>query len=154
MKIIEKFSQSISGMAMEGALMALSPLPFLLLFVGFDGEKLHLWRLIIASVAATAAFSGGLMLFRRPLTGKLFCGIALTGSFAILFPWLTSNPFAALSGSVAFIGTFFALIDFRIDNPNNEKNHNLVQSLDKGSIGGFGSPINRNSRYANRYIRY
>ena len=141
MKIIEKFSQSISGMAMEGALMALSPLPFLLLFVGLDGEKPHLWRLIFASVASTAAFSGGLILFRRPLTGKLFCGIGLTGSFAILFPWFTSNPFAALSGAVLFIGAFFALADLRIDIHNNEKNHNLVQSLDRARLAALVVPL-------------
>ncbi len=141
MKIIEKFSQTISGIAMEGALMTLSPFPFLLLFVGLDGEKPHLWRLLVASVAAIAAFSGGLILFRRPLTGKLFCGIALTGSFAILFPWLTSNPFASLSGFVAFIGAFFALIDLRIDIHNDEKNYNVVQFLERARLAALAVPL-------------
>ena len=78
----------------------------------------NLWQLVTASVAATAAIVGGLLLFRRPSLGKLCTAIALAGTFATTWPWLTANPFSALTGAVTLIGASFALIDLPTERSN------------------------------------
>lgn len=115
MKVVEKYWQSTSRIGMEGALMALSPLPFLFIVIGVGSAMPNLWQLLLASVATTAAIVSGLLLTRQPFLGKLSGAIALAGTFTTILPWLTDNPFVALTGAVSLIGASFALMDFPID---------------------------------------
>ncbi|WP_167496347.1 TrkH family potassium uptake protein [Desulfopila sp. IMCC35006] len=126
MKVVDKYRQSTSRIGMEGALMALSPLPFLLLLVGGGDAKPYLWQVTIAWISAPAAILSGLILFTRPFTGKICGAIALVGTFTITLPWLMVNPFAALTGAVTLIGASFVLIDLPIDNGSGQHKQDIL----------------------------
>ena len=121
--------------------MALSPLPFLFRSVWVEAAWSSFWYLIIASFAAIAAFSCGLTLFQRPFAGKLFGGLALVGCFATIYPWLSVNPFAALSGAVALIGAYFALVDFRIKTRGSKISDHEGRCLQRARCSALAVPF-------------
>ena len=140
MEVVEKY-RSTSRFGMEGAMMALSPVPFLFLTVGVGSSKPDFWLLIIATVAATGAVVGGLLLSKQSIVGKICGGIALVGTFAVTLPWLTTNPFAALTGAVTYIGASFALLDLPLGNGNGKKNDPLNRYLEKARWGALAVPF-------------
>ena len=139
MEVVEKY-RSTSRIGLEGAMMALSPLPFLFLTVGIGSAGPDFWQLIIASIAATGAIVSGILPLKRSFIGKVCGGIALLGTFVVTLPWLTANPFAALTGAVAYIGAFFALIDLPVDSDNSTKNVTLNRLLEKARWAALAVP--------------
>lgn len=105
---------AISRIGMEGALMALSPLPFIFAFAGTNTDMSPIWRLLFASLAAAACMGCAFTLFRRPFAGKLLGSAAAAGSLAAAFPYIAVNPFAALLAAVILIGIAFILVELRI----------------------------------------
>ena len=123
MKTANISRSSLSQVGMEGALIALSPLPFIFASIGLDNDFPPVWRIVIASLASITCLVCALTLFRRPSMGRFFGGLSCLSSFAIALPYLVNNPFAALIGTVALISAEFALLDFRVDVDHNKKNH-------------------------------
>ncbi len=143
MKVVEKHWQSASRIGMEGALMALSPLPFLFIVFGVGSAMPNLWQLLLASVATTAAIVSGLLLTRRPFLGKLSGAIALAGTFTTILPWLKGTPFVALTGAVTLIGASFALMDFPIDSvgESDKKSNPPIRYLEQARWGSLMVPL-------------
>ena len=131
----------ISRIGMEGALMALSPLPLLFAFLGGNHEFPDPWRLIIASLAAIACFSCALTLLRHPLSGKVLGGAAALGSYAVAFPYISTNPFAALSGSVALVYIAFSLVDFRVNTRTGIKTDHAGRCLQRAWWAASAIPL-------------
>ncbi|MCC6219875.1 MAG: potassium transporter TrkH [Deltaproteobacteria bacterium] len=105
---------NISRVGLEGALIALSPLPLLLPFLGEETRSPEMWRLTLASVGAISCLLCGLNLFHRLWLGKLFGNLAAVSSFLVAFPHIRTNPFATLSAFIALIFVAATLLDFRI----------------------------------------
>jgi trk system potassium uptake protein len=103
--------------------MALSPFPFLLAFLGNLPGGPHSWRLIVSALAAVSCFICALTIFRRPLFGKLFGYAASIASYGAALPHISTNPFAALTGSVLLIFVAFILFDFNIKDAGALTNH-------------------------------
>jgi len=119
-----KTQSPLSWIGIEGALMALSPLPVLFSFLGVDTAFPHTWRLITASLSSIACFTSALIIFRQPGRGKFLGAMASAGSYAVAFPYIARNPFAALMASVAFIYIVFVLVDSRVTNRIGTKSDN------------------------------
>lgn len=99
----------------EGALLTLTPAPFLLTWPSAHAVfPPHLWRIMTAGTAAVACLLAAYLLFRRPSLGKFWGSIALAATTATALPLLAGNPFTALLGGVTVIGAGFALHDFPI----------------------------------------
>lgn len=113
----------ISRIGLEGALMALSPFPLLLAFLGNASGYPHSWRLIVSALAAIFCFICALTIFRRPLFGKMFGAGASIASYGAAFPHISTNPFAALAGSVLLIFVAAALLDFGIYRAGEPRHH-------------------------------
>ena len=103
--------------------MALSPFPLLLSFLGNVSGYPDSWRLIVSAFAAISCFLCALTVFRRPLFGKVFGAGASIASYGAAFPHISTNPFAALAGSVLLIFVAAALLDFDIDSAGEPSNH-------------------------------
>jgi trk system potassium uptake protein TrkH len=125
MKTASISRSSLSQVGMEGALIALSPLPFIFASIGLDSDFPPVWRIGIASLASITCLICAFTLFRRPSMGKFFGGLSSLGSFVVALPYLVSNPFAALIGTVALISAEFALLDFRVHVDHNKKNYHV-----------------------------
>ena len=124
-----KARSPVSRAGIEGALITLSPVPLLLPFLGIQTDFPDLWRLVIASVAAIACFSCALTLLRYPLAGKVLGGAAAVGSYATAFPYIATNPFAALTGSVILIYAAFSLMEDKLDRPSGNKSTHMGRCL-------------------------
>ncbi|MDH4319787.1 MAG: potassium transporter TrkH, partial [Desulfobulbaceae bacterium] len=75
MKVITIKRSTIPGVGIEGALMTLSPLPFLFAGLGMKGDFPEVWRMAVALVAGLCCFGCGLTLFRNPRLGKILGGV-------------------------------------------------------------------------------
>jgi trk system potassium uptake protein len=102
---------NISQIGIEGALLVLSPLPFLFPLPEAEGLA-HLGQWIAASLASIACLLCAFILFRNPATGKAFGFLAATACYASAWPHISTNPFIALTATVLLISALFALIDF------------------------------------------
>ncbi|MFZ5760171.1 MAG: potassium transporter TrkG, partial [Thermodesulfobacteriota bacterium] len=99
----------------EGALLTLTPAPFLLTWPSAHAVfPPHFWRIMTASTAAVACLLAAYLFFRRPSLGKFWGSIALATTTATALPLLAGNPFTALLGGVTVISAGFALHDFPI----------------------------------------
>jgi len=116
------YRSSLSQVGVEGALMALSPLPFVFASIGMASPPF--WRLGTASFAMVTCLICAFTLFRRPRVGKIFGALSCLGIFAAALPYLVTDPVAALLGMVTLIGSGFALLDFSppVD-PDKKSNH-------------------------------
>ena len=103
--------------------MALSPFPLLLAFLGNESGYPHSWRLIVSALAAIFCFICALTIFRRPLFGKVFGAGASIASYGAAFPHISTNPFAALAGSVLLIFVAATLLDFGIKSAGEPSHH-------------------------------
>lgn len=131
-----KLRSSMQLNGIEGALMALSPLP--LLFTLAETDAPQIWILSVALLSSTAFIICSLTLFRRPVLGKILGLFSVTGAYISAFPYIATNPFSALIGNVLLIGTVFIIIDFRIEfNETNHKKRYLQKAL-YGTIVSLG----------------
>ena len=105
---------SLKQFSMQGALLTAAPAPFLLASMDAGNAVPPTWRLVAASAAAVSCIICASVLLRRPNAGKIFGGCASVCSFLAALPYLWSNPFGALLGSIALIGSGYALLDYRL----------------------------------------
>ena len=110
---------------MEGALMALSPLPFVFILIGMGSDLPPFWRLLCACFAAVTCFICAFTLFRWLRVGKALGGFSVLGSFAAVLPYLATNPSAALLGIVTLIIAGFTLMDLK-PHVDPDKNNNTI----------------------------
>ena len=102
MKIISKDRSSVARVGAEGALLVLSPLPFLLAAFG-DAELFYPWRMVVAFLAAFACVLCSLTLFRLPGFGKLCGTLSSFGCFILAWPSVAADPFVALVSTIILI---------------------------------------------------
>ena len=120
--------------------MVLSPIPLLFPFVETGTAFPTFWRVMVASVATITCFVSALTLFRRPLFGKIMGFVAVGGTYTAALPYLVTNPFAALAGTVILISACLSLIDFKITLSQTKSNH-LERSLQRAWFGLLVTPI-------------
>ena len=116
--------------ALQGALLAAAPTPFLFASMNVGSALPPMWRLAAASAAAVSCLICAFVLLQHLNVGKIFGGCASVCSFFAALPYLWSNPFAALLGSIALISSGYALVDFRIPTKH-EKRSSLVGSMQR-----------------------
>jgi trk system potassium uptake protein len=105
---------SLTNVGIEGVLLTLAALPFLLASAGAVGEGPVAWRLIASSVASLFCLSASMLLLRRTLLGKIFGCLALGGCGIAGFPYFVTEPQIALFGGVIFIQSSYFLKEFRV----------------------------------------
>lgn len=110
MKIIAKDRSSVARVGAEGALLVLSPLPFLLAGIG-AAEPFFPWRMIVASLAAFACVLCALTLFRLPGFGKLCGTLSSFGCFLLAWPSIAADPFVALVSTIILISLCYFLLE-------------------------------------------
>lgn len=103
--------------------MVLSPCPFALSFLALESGFPQSWRLIVSAVAAISCFGCALTIFRRPFFGKVFGAAAAIASYMTAFPYISTSPFAALTGSVGLVFVSAMLFDFDIRTTGERSNH-------------------------------
>ncbi|SOB57505.1 Potassium uptake protein, TrkH family [Pseudodesulfovibrio profundus] len=103
--------------------MALSPCPLALPFLGLESVYPQSWQLIISAIAAISCLVCALTIFRRPLFGKVLGAGASVASYITAFPYLSTSPFAALTGSVGLVFVAAMLFDFDIRITGERSNH-------------------------------
>jgi trk system potassium uptake protein TrkH len=81
------------------------------------------WQLIISAIAAISCLVCALTIFRRPLFGKVLGAGASVASYITAFPYLSTSPFAALTGSVGLVFVAAMLFDFDIRITGERSNH-------------------------------
>ena len=104
---------SLQQVGVEGLLMVLSPVPFMLAAMMAGNVTPSLWRMAAAAVAALSCLAAAFLLLRRPQMGRSFGGLALAGSAVTIIPLFESDPITVLLGAVMIIGAGYALLDFR-----------------------------------------
>jgi len=133
----------ISGIGLEGALIAFAPFLFLLSFPGDTGgnpASPALWRLGLAALASVLCCLCALTLFRKPRLGKLSgVGAALAGFGAIL-PYIATRPPASLAGAVALVFVSFTIFDFKIST-SVERTNSISRSLQRAHWAALSAPI-------------
>lgn len=107
------FHRAVRRPGIDGAVSALSPIPFIL--VGLGNNPVSLWQMVSASIASVFLLTCAMMLFRRPLIGKIFGQAATIICFSVTVPCLLESPFAALMSLVALVGISFFIFEFKIN---------------------------------------
>ena len=105
---------SLTNVGIEGVLMTLAALPFLLASAGTSGEGLGAWRVIVSTIASLSCLVAAVLLFRRTLLGKIFGYLALGGCGIVGLPYFATEPQITLFGGVAFIQSSYFLWEFRV----------------------------------------
>ncbi len=105
---------SLTNVGIEGVLMTLATLPFLLASAGTGGEGLGAWRVIVSSTAFLCCLVAAVLLFRRTLPGKIFGYLALGGCGIAGLPYFATEPQIALFGGVVLIQSSYFLWEFRV----------------------------------------
>jgi trk system potassium uptake protein TrkH len=130
----------ISRIGVEGALMVLSPLPFLFPIAGpglFDNK----WQLSAASISTVACLVCAFTLFRKPGAGKFFGIIAAAGSYASGWSYIRNNPFIALSATVLVIGVLISIADFRVHFKRDRKSDHASRCEQRAWWGALMVPL-------------
>lgn len=141
MKLINSSQPSLQQVGVEGTLMALAPVPFLLASTNISNSIPPIWRLIVASVAAVSCLVCAFTLYRRPRIGKFFGWLSLTTSFITAIPYFVSDPFATLLGSVATISVGYALVDFKLNVDNKKQSSHADRSLQRVRSAAITMPV-------------
>jgi trk system potassium uptake protein TrkH len=109
---------SIFRIALQGFLLAVSPLPLLFLFAETSNIcGFPFWRLMIAMAAGLSIFLCALTLFRNPCAGRILGLAGAAGAYLSMMPHIAASPFFALSATVLLIGILFLLADLEIQGP-------------------------------------
>lgn len=103
----------------EGMLLTLVPVPLMLTCLNNKVLFDPLWIFIVASLGSIFCLISALLIFQKPLPGKIYVGLALAFSFIVTVPFLASDPIAALLGSIGTISLSILLIHFKITTPTN-----------------------------------
>ena len=106
-------SSSVKRAGVQGALLAVAPVPAMLAYLDVTGPMPPMWRLAVASAAGVSWVVCAALLLRHPHVAGILGGVAALCSFLAAWPHLVNDPFAALLGLVGLISAAFALIDFR-----------------------------------------
>lgn len=131
---------NISRIGVEGALMVLSPLPFLFPVAGtelFDNK----WQFAAASIAAVACLVCAFTLFRKPVVGKSFGRIAVVGCYASAWPYIFKSPFIALTATALLIIAIFSLADFHVHFQRDRKNDHVSRCGQRAWWGILMMPL-------------
>lgn len=130
----------ISRIGVEGALLVLSPLPFLfpVAEAGFLDQQ---WQLVAASIATISCLVCAFTLFRKPVAGKSFGAIASVGCYVSAWPRVLNDPFIALTLTVLLISAIFALADSRIHFRRNRKNDRVSRCGQRAWWGNLMIPL-------------
>jgi trk system potassium uptake protein TrkH len=102
------------NVGIEGSLMALAPLPFLLAGAGTVDQFLGPWRLIASSAAAFFCLLTAMLLLRRSLPGKIFGYLAIAACGIAGLPYFATEPLNALFGGVILIQFGYFLREFGV----------------------------------------
>jgi len=105
---------SLANVGIEGVLMTLAPLPFLLASAGTVGEDPTLWRILASSAASFFCLLASVFLLRRTLLGKIFGYLALVGFGIAGLPYFLTEPLIALLSGVALIQSGYYLGEFGV----------------------------------------
>ncbi len=130
----------ISRIGVEGALMVLSPLPFLFPIAG-TGLLENKWQLVAALIAVMACLVCAFTLFRRPVVGKSFGIIAAAGCYGSVWPYILNNPFIALIATVLLISAIFLLADFHFHFQRDRKNDHVSRCGQRAWWGTLMVPV-------------
>lgn len=131
MEISRFVRTTLPQVGLEGLLIVLSSVPFMLaVMIGGNGAP-PTWRLIAAGVAALSCLISAFLLLRRPRLGRGFGGLALAGSMVTIIPFWESDPIAVLLGAVMIVGGGYALADFRISVNGQLHSHPVDRSLQR-----------------------
>lgn len=124
---------SLQQVGVEGTLLVLAPVPFMLASLNIANTFPPFWSLIVAAVGALSFFISGFVFFRNLQIGRFFATLALISSFAVSNNCLAVGPFATLLGSVAFITAGYALISFEVQlnpiKPSNPIERSLQRAI-------------------------
>lgn len=132
-------SVRISRIGVEGALMVLSPLPFL--FPAGGTEILdHQWLLAAAWIAFVGCLTCAFTLFRKPVVGKSFGIIAAAGCYGSAWPIIVSSPSFALLATVLLISAIFLLADFQIHFRRDPQSHPVSRCEQRARWGAWMAP--------------
>ncbi len=104
----------LTNVGIEGVLLTLATVPFLLAGAGAAGEDNVAWRLIASSLGSLFCIGTSMLLLRRTLPGKILGCLALGGCGIAGFPYFATEPLIALFGGVAFIQSIYFLREFRV----------------------------------------
>lgn len=96
----------------EGTLMTLSAVPFVLACVMTDGEMPQPWRWTAAGLAALCCLAAALLLVRHHKLARVMGGMAMAGCIIAAIPGIVSNPYIALLASVMVMVAGNTLVHF------------------------------------------
>ncbi|MEA2061717.1 MAG: potassium transporter TrkG [Thermodesulfobacteriota bacterium] len=132
----------ISWIGVEGALMVLSPSPFLFLLpiAGADLSDIR-WQLAAAAVSGSACLMCAFTLFRKPAAGKFFGIAAAAGCYGSAWPYIISNPFIALTASVLLMSAVLSLANFHIHFQREPKNDYISRCRQRAWWGTLMVPL-------------
>jgi trk system potassium uptake protein TrkH len=95
---------------LAGAIMVLSPVPFLLSAPGVDGFLPAIgWQFWFAALSSFLCGLCAVTLCRRPVLGKWIGAGAVIAGYVAIIPLLAGSPFAALVGLVCLVSIGFVL---------------------------------------------
>ncbi len=130
----------MSRIGVEGALMVLSPMPFLFPFGQPDPSAYH-WQVPVSSIAAVAVLVCAVTLFRKPIAGKIAGMTAAAGTFVSALPYIMTSPFVALTATILFMTAAFLVIDFRIRFQDDMKNNHVGRCRQRAWWGASMVPV-------------
>lgn len=126
----------VSRIGIEGALVVLSPLPFLFLMLDVNA-----WQVASSSIALMACLGCALTLFRKPVLGKSLGMVAVAGCYASAWPYLVADPFVALSATILLISALFWLVEFRIRWHQERKRDHVSRCEQRARWGSLMVPV-------------
>jgi len=133
----------ISGIGLEGALIAFAPFLFLLSLPAVTGDSPTspvFWRLGLSALASILCCLCALTLFRKPRLGKLSGVGAAVAGFGAVLPYIATRPAAALAGAVALVFMSFTIFDFKIST-SGERTNSTSRCLQRAHWAALSAPV-------------
>jgi len=112
--VIKQNRKTVTVVGVDGALLVLSPLPLMFYMAASVHGLLFEWRFFAAVFAVLACIGCAVMLFKRPVPGKILGTASFAGTWAASFPYLISNPTVSLVAAVATTAGMVGLIELKI----------------------------------------